>query len=58
MATTDTCTACGMGEADDPGLVAWFVDGERRAIHTDCWIRAYHRSCAALAGNSGVSAAS
>lgn len=46
MDTTEMCSVCGtvgaLGE-----LAAWFVNSERRTVHTDCWIalrNAYERS--------------
>jgi hypothetical protein len=43
MGPVEKCFFCERSspEAD---LVAWFVEDERRATHTACWIEAHHRS--------------
>jgi hypothetical protein len=38
----DTCTICGTGRGGAE-LVVWFVGGERRVVHSDCWIAVYER---------------
>jgi hypothetical protein len=43
MAQPETCVLCGKpASAGDVGV--WFVNSQRRLVHTACWIAAHERA--------------